>query len=130
MKTLKDIIDFNERNREKEMPYFGQDTFLKAQEKGPLTTQEYVDALAKNHQLARKEGIDATMDKNNLDALDRTHRRTRVAHRPHQRRFFRRRQLQRRSSGRLPQHHRARRIHLPGCRSAFPSSAAPGASPC
>src|ERR1700683_5356873 len=69
VKTLKDIIDFNERNREKEMPYFGQDTFLKAEEKGPLTTQEYVDALAKNHQLARKEGIDATMDKSNLDAL-------------------------------------------------------------
>jgi amidase len=69
VKTLQDIIDFNERNREKEMPYFGQDTFVKAQEKGPLTTQEYLDALAKNHQLARKEGIDATMDKNNLDAL-------------------------------------------------------------
>jgi amidase len=69
VKTLKDIIDFNERNREKEMPYFGQDTFVKAQEKGPLTTQEYLDALANNHQLARKEGIDATMDKNNLDAL-------------------------------------------------------------
>jgi amidase len=69
VRTLKDIIDFNERNREKEMPYFGQDTFLKAEEKGPLSTQEYLDALAKNHQLSRKEGIDATMDKNNLDAL-------------------------------------------------------------
>jgi amidase len=69
VKTLQDIIDFNEKNPEKEMPYFGQDTFLKAQEKGSLTTQEYLDALAKNHQLARKEGIDATMDKNNLDAL-------------------------------------------------------------
>ena len=69
VKTLQDIIDFNERNREKEMPFFGQDTFLKAQEKGPLTTQEYLDAVQKNHQLARKEGIDATMDKNNLDAL-------------------------------------------------------------
>jgi amidase len=69
VKTLKDIIEFNEKNREKEMPYFGQDTFIKAEEKGPLTTQEYLDALAKNHQLARKEGIDATMEKNNLDAL-------------------------------------------------------------
>jgi len=69
VKTLKQIIDFNEKNREKEMPYFGQDTFLKAEEKGPLTSQEYLDALAKNHQLARKEGIDATMEKNNLDAL-------------------------------------------------------------
>jgi amidase len=69
VKTLKDIIDFNERNRDKEMPFFGQSNFLKAQEKGPLTTPEYLDALAKNHQLARKEGIDAVMDKNNLDAL-------------------------------------------------------------
>jgi amidase len=69
VKTLQDVIDFNERNREKEMPFFGQDTFLKAQEKGPLTTQEYLDALQKNRQLARKEGIDATMDKSNLDAL-------------------------------------------------------------
>jgi amidase len=69
VKTLKDIIDFNEKNREKEMPYFGQDTFIKAEEKGPLTSQEYLDALSKNHHLARKEGIDATMDKNNLDAL-------------------------------------------------------------
>jgi amidase len=69
VKTLKDIIDFNEKNREKEMPYFGQDTFIKAEEKGPLTSQEYLDALSKNHHLARNEGIDATMDKNNLDAL-------------------------------------------------------------
>jgi amidase len=69
VKTLKDIIEFNERNRDKEMPYFGQDFFLKAEAKGPLTSQEYIDALEKNHQLARKEGIDATMEKHNLDAL-------------------------------------------------------------
>jgi amidase len=69
MNTLQDLIDFNEHNREKEMPFFGQDTFLKAQEKGPLTTQEYLDAIKNNFQLARKEGIDATMDKDKLDAL-------------------------------------------------------------
>ncbi len=69
VKTLKDIIEFNEKNREKEMPYFGQDFFLKAEAKGPLSDKEYVEALEKNHQLARKEGIDATMDKHNLDAL-------------------------------------------------------------
>ena len=67
--TLQDIIDFNERNRQKEMPYFGQDLFLKAQAKGPLTEKEYVDALAKNHQLARTEGIDALMDQHHLDAI-------------------------------------------------------------
>jgi amidase len=69
VKTLKDVIEFNEKNSTKEMPYFGQDTFLKSEEKGPLTTQEYIDAVAKARDLARKEGIDATMDKNNLDAL-------------------------------------------------------------
>ena len=69
VRTLKDIIDFNDRNRQKEMPYFGQDLFLKAEAKGPLTEKEYVDALAKNHQLARTEGIDALMDKHHLDAI-------------------------------------------------------------
>jgi amidase len=67
--TLKEIIAFNESNRQKEMPYFGQDLFLKAEAKGPLTEKEYLDALAKNHQLARTEGIDALMDKNRLDAI-------------------------------------------------------------
>jgi len=69
VRTLQDIIDFNEHNRQKEMPYFGQDLFVKAQAKGPLTEKEYVDALAKNHQLARTEGIDALMDKHQLDAI-------------------------------------------------------------
>ena len=67
--SLKEIIDFNDRNKEKEMPYFGQDLFLKAQEKGPLTTKEYTDALEANHRLAQKEGIDAVMDQFKLDAI-------------------------------------------------------------
>ena len=67
--TLAEIIDFNEKHREQEMPYFGQDLFIKAERKGPLTSEEYLDALKKNHQLARTEGIDATMDKHKLDAL-------------------------------------------------------------
>jgi amidase len=69
VRTLKDIIDFNDRNRQKEMPYFGQDLFLKAEPKGPLTEKAYIDALEKNHQLARTEGIDALMAKYNLDAI-------------------------------------------------------------
>jgi amidase len=67
--TLKEIIEFNERNRAKEMPYFGQDLFVKSEGKGPLTEKEYLDALAKNHQLARTEGIDALVDKHHLDAI-------------------------------------------------------------
>ena len=67
--TLQEVIDFNERNRAKEMPYFGQDLFLKAEAKGPLTEKAYLDALQKNHQLSRTEGIDTLMDKHQLDAI-------------------------------------------------------------
>jgi amidase len=69
MKSLKDVIEFNERNRDKEMPYFGQATFLKSDQKGPLTSKEYVYALARNHRLTRVQGIDLVMDKLKLDAL-------------------------------------------------------------
>jgi len=69
MKNLEDLIRFNNQNAAREMPYFGQDMFLKAQARGPLTTREYIDALEKNHRLTRIEGIDAVMDKNKLDAL-------------------------------------------------------------
>jgi len=67
--SLKDIIDFNDRNKDKEMPFFGQDLFIKAEAKGPLTSKEYLDALETNHRLSRKEGIDAVMDQFKLDAL-------------------------------------------------------------
>jgi len=67
--ALKEIIEFNEKNRQREMPYFGQDLFVKAEAKGPLTEKAYLDAIEKNHQLARTEGIDAVMDKHHLDAL-------------------------------------------------------------
>lgn len=67
--SLKDVIDFNEKNKDKEMPWFGQDLLIKAESKGPLTEKAYVDALQKNHLLARAQGIDALMDKNNLDAI-------------------------------------------------------------
>lgn len=69
VKSLKEIIDFNEQSRDREMPYFGQDLLIKAQAKGPLTEKAYRDALAKNQRLSRKEGIDFVMDKNRLDAL-------------------------------------------------------------
>jgi amidase len=67
--NLKEVIDFNDHNREKEMPYFGQDTFIKAEAKGPLTDKEYIEAIEKCARLTRNEGIDAVMDKLKLDAL-------------------------------------------------------------
>ena len=69
VKSLKDVIEFNERNRGREMPYFGQDIFLKSEQKGPLSTKEYLDALALNQRLSRAEGIDFIMNKFKLDAL-------------------------------------------------------------
>jgi len=69
VKSLKEVIDFNEQNQQKEMPYFGQNNFLKAQAKGPLTDKDYLEALEKCRRMARTEGIDATMDKHKLDAL-------------------------------------------------------------
>jgi len=69
VKNLREVIAFNEKNRDKEMPFFGQDIFVHSEAKGPLSEKEYVDALAKNRLLARAEGIDAVMDKHKLDAL-------------------------------------------------------------
>jgi len=67
--SLADVIAFNDQHKEAEMRYFGQDLFLKAQAKGPLTDKAYTDALAANHKLARDQGIDGVMDKFHLDAL-------------------------------------------------------------
>ena len=107
VRTLKDVIDFNDRHHEEELKYFGQDIFLKAQEKGPLTETEYIDALAKNHQLSRAEGIDAVMDRLQLDALGRADRLARMGHRPRKRRSFHRRQLELCRRRRLSEHQRA-----------------------
>jgi amidase len=68
-RTLKDLIAFNEQNRSRELQYFGQEVFLMAEQKGPLTDKEYVDALARNQRLARAEGIDAVLKQHSLDAI-------------------------------------------------------------
>jgi len=69
VRTLKDIIDYNEAHKNQEMPFFGQDIMIKAQAKGPLNEKAYLDALANDQKLSREQGIDAAMDKNKLDAL-------------------------------------------------------------
>jgi amidase len=69
VKSLRDVIDFNERNRDSEMRHFAQDVFLKSEQKGDLSSKEYLDALALNRRLSRAEGIDFVMDKFKLDAL-------------------------------------------------------------
>jgi amidase len=69
VKTLQEIIEFNERNQDSELAFFGQETFIKAQAKGPLTDQAYLDALERCRRFSRNEGIDAIMEKHQLDAI-------------------------------------------------------------
>jgi amidase len=69
VRSLSDLIRFNEERRDAEMPFFGQEIFVQAEAKGPLTEAVYLEALEKNHQLSRAEGIDHVMDQHRLDAL-------------------------------------------------------------
>jgi amidase len=69
LRNMADVIRFNEDHRARVMPYFGQEHMLTAQEKEPLTDQKYRAALAKNHRLTRREGIDAVIKRHRLDAI-------------------------------------------------------------
>ncbi|MBJ7600513.1 amidase [Candidatus Nephthysia bennettiae] len=69
VKSLGDLIRFNEEHREIEMRFFGQELFEQAQEKGGLTEAEYVKALTESHRMSRDDGIDAVMRQFGLDAL-------------------------------------------------------------
>jgi amidase len=69
IRTLQDAIEFNEKNRDRVMPYFGQDTFLQAEKKGPLTDDAYKKAREACLQYARKEGLDAVFAEHKLDAI-------------------------------------------------------------
>jgi amidase len=67
--SMEDVIEFNEENSHRVMPYFGQERMLEAQEKKSLRDKKYRDALAKNLRLTRREGIDAALRKHKLDVL-------------------------------------------------------------
>ena len=69
MRSLADVMAFNEAHRAQEMTYFGQEDLTTAQARGPLTERAYLDARATLLRLTRAEGIDATMDGGRLDAL-------------------------------------------------------------
>ena len=69
MKSLADLIAFNEAHRTEEMPFFAQEIFLTAQAREPLTDKAYLEARTTCLQLSRTEGIDAAMEAGRLDAL-------------------------------------------------------------
>ena len=67
--SLQDLIAFNERHKELEMPYFGQEIFLQAEKAARLTDPKYKAALANGYQWTRTLGIDAVAAKYRLDAF-------------------------------------------------------------
>lgn len=69
VKSLAEVIAFNEANAEREMPFFGQERLVASQARGPLTDPEYQNAVRTVQQRTREDGIDAVMDRHGLDAL-------------------------------------------------------------
>jgi len=69
LKNLDDLIKFNNEHEEKVLPYFGQELFTMANEKGSITNDEYKEALKECHRLARDEGIDQVLKEHQLDAI-------------------------------------------------------------
>ncbi len=67
--SLADLIAFNEREKAREMPYFGQELFVRAEKKGPLTSPAYKAARVKCRSLAREQGIDLVLAAHHLDAI-------------------------------------------------------------
>ncbi len=68
-KTLADLIRRNEELRDTELRYFGQELFLMADKKGPLTDDAYVEALAACGRFSRAEGLDVVFREHRLDAI-------------------------------------------------------------
>jgi amidase len=68
IKSLAEIIEFNRSHADTVMPHFGQERMLAAQAKGPLSEEEYLEALANSKRIART-GIDSALETGNLDAL-------------------------------------------------------------
>ncbi len=67
--SLKDLIEYNDKNAGKELPYFGQEIFIQAQEKGDLNDRAYRIALLQSKLMTQEQGIDGVMDKDKLDAI-------------------------------------------------------------
>ena len=68
MKSLADVIDFNNKNAAKTMPFFKQEIMEQAQAKGNLNSKEYLDAVGKTTSVSRN-AIDTILTTNKLDAI-------------------------------------------------------------
>ena len=110
--SLADVIRFNDEHAAAVMPYFDQEHMLEAVDKGPLTEEAYLQALATARRLARADGIDKTSGRTPPRRARRALGRSGLADRFRQRRPRRGRQYHPAGCGRLPQPYRARRLRL------------------
>jgi amidase len=69
IRSLEELIDYNEQSADLELSLFGQDLLIASQERGPLTDQRYITALSTSHRLSRDEGIDRVMQAQQIDAI-------------------------------------------------------------
>ncbi len=69
LKTLSQLIGYNQQYRTSEMPFFGQELFEQSNARGGLGAEEYIAARSRARRLAGPEGIDATLKAQRLDAL-------------------------------------------------------------
>ena len=69
VRTLREVIEFNRNHADRELPFFGQNLFERAEEKGPLTEDAYLKARETCRRVARDEGIDKAMGEHRLDAI-------------------------------------------------------------
>jgi amidase len=68
MRTLADLIAFNDAHADQELRWFGQEIFLQAEATGGTADPAYADALATSKRLAQ-QGIDQTLARFDLDAI-------------------------------------------------------------
>jgi amidase len=69
VRSLKDLIAFNVKNQDREMPYFGQDLLERSLARGPRTEKRYQEARANCLRLGKTEGIDAALHRHNAIAI-------------------------------------------------------------
>ena len=111
-RTLDDLIAFNREHADVEMPFFGQELFERAVEKGPLTEPAYLEALATCGRLSRVEGHRRRDGPASTGRARRALERAGLGHRPRERRPRRRRELDTAGRGRLPERDRPDGVRL------------------
>jgi amidase len=68
-RTLADLIAFNAAHADREMPLFGQESFIEADKTAGLSDPAYLAARDRAKRLAGPEGIDRLLRDNNVAAL-------------------------------------------------------------